>query len=112
MKLIKLQELPEESVSHNSRIRKYRMLADGEAGPITNYARAVFPPGEQVAAHTHSDMMEIFTVESGCGEIRIDGTSHDLSPGVTVLVEPGEAHAIINTGSGELILTYLGVVVR
>jgi mannose-6-phosphate isomerase-like protein (cupin superfamily) len=109
MKLIKISEIPETGVSHNARVRKREMLYDGEVGPITNYARAVFPPGEHAVAHHHEDMTEVFTVESGCGEIRIDDVAYVFSAGVTVVVEPGEVHEIINTGTSELIITYFGV---
>lgn len=109
MKLIRLGELPEEGVSHNERIRKRRMLRAGDVDPLTYYARAVFPPGEKAGAHCHDDMTEIFTVESGCGEIRIDGEAYPFSVGMTAVVEPGEVHEIINTGGAELVITYLGV---
>jgi hypothetical protein len=72
MKLTKLNELPEKGVSHNARIRKREWVANGELGPITTYARAVFPPGEKAGAHSHADLAEVFTAESGAGEIRIN----------------------------------------
>ena len=112
MKKIKMDELPEQGVSHNARIRKHQILSNGEVGPITNYARSVFPPGEKAGAHSHDDMVEVFTVESGCGEIRIDDVTHVFSAGLTVVVEPGEVHEIINTGGSELVVTYFGVLVK
>ncbi len=54
-------------------------------------------------------MTEVFTVESGCGEIRIDGEAYVFSTGVTIVVEPGEVHEITNTGSTDLVVTYFGV---
>jgi len=110
MKRITISELPEKGVSHNDRIRKRVMLAHGEIGPITHYARAVFPPGEKVEAHHHDDMVEVFTVESGCGEIRIGDVGYVFSTGTFVMVEPGEVHEIINTGKSDLVVTYFGVV--
>ena len=110
MKRIRISELTELGVSHNARIRKRQILKNGEIGPITNYARAVFPPGEKADAHSHDDMVEVFSVESGCGEIRIDDVAYVFSAGLTVVVEPGEVHEIINTGGVELIVTYFGVI--
>lgn len=110
MKKIRMDELPEQGVSHNARIRKRQILTNAEVGPVTNYARAVFPPGEKAGAHSHDDMAEIFTVVSGCGEIRINEVAYVFSAGLTVVVEPGEVHEIINTGSSELVVTYLGVI--
>jgi len=107
-----MDELQEQGVSHNARIRKRQILKNGAVGPITNYARAVFPPGEKVGAHGHDDMAEVFTVESGCGEIRIDDVAYVFSAGLTVVVEPGEVHEIINTGGSELVVTYFGVLME
>lgn len=109
MKRIVLADIPDEGVSHNPRIRKRPILRDSEVGSITQYARAVFPPGERVEAHSHNDMAEIFTVESGCGEIRIDDVAYVFSAGMAVVVEPGEVHDIVNTGDVELVVTYFGI---
>jgi mannose-6-phosphate isomerase-like protein (cupin superfamily) len=111
MKLIKLSQAPESGSSHNGRIRKRTLLSKGQAGPIMNAARAVFPPGEKAGSHLHNDMLEVFTVESGCGEIRVDDVGYVFSAGTTVVVEPGEVHEIINTGSVDLVVTYFGVLI-
>lgn len=109
MKMINLHQVAEEGVSHNAKIRKRQILGNGIVEPITHYARAVFPPGEKASAHRHDDMSEVFTVESGCGEIRINEVAFVFSEGLTVVVEPGEVHEIVNTGNAELIVTYFGV---
>jgi mannose-6-phosphate isomerase-like protein (cupin superfamily) len=109
MKLIKISELPEKGVSHNARIRKKEIVSRGVLGPITHYARAVFPPGEIAGSHLHNDMAEVFSVESGCGEIRIDDVAYVFCVGTVVVVEPGEVHEIINTGVNDLVVTYFGV---
>jgi len=109
MKLIKINELPEKGVSHNPRIRKREILANGELSGITNYARAVFPPGEKAGSHLHNDMAEVFLVESGCGEIRINEVAYVFVAGTAVLVEPGDVHEIVNTGKSNLVVTYFGV---
>ena len=109
MKLTKFSEIPEQGVSHNDAIRKRVMVEDGEIPEITHYARATFPPGEKAGSHKHLDMTEVFTVESGCGEIRIDHVAYVFSTGTTVVVEPGEDHEIINTGTSDLVVTYFGV---
>lgn len=112
MKLIKIGNVPETGSSHNPLIRKREIIAGGQVGPITNYARAVFPPGEKAGSHLHNDMAEVFTVESGCGEIRIDDVAYVFAAGTTVVVEPGEVHEIVNTGSTELVVNYFGVLSR
>ena len=112
MKLIHADELHETGVSHNARIRKRSMLEMGDAGPIVNYARAVFPPGERAGAHRHGDLIEVFTVESGEGEIRVDGEVYPFCPGTTAVVEPGEVHELINTGRSEWVVSYFSVLTR
>jgi len=109
MKIVSLTELPDQKVSHNPRISKRVMIAPGELGKLTNFSRAVFPAGEIAPAHRHADMGEVFFVLSGSGEMRIDGETFQLRPGVCVLVEPLEAHEIENTGDEELVITYFGV---
>lgn len=112
MKLIKLNEVPDQGVSHNSAIRKRVLVEAGELVGITHYARAVFPPGEKAGSHLHNDMAEVFTVESGCGEIRIDDVAYVFTVGTTVLVGSGEVHEIINTGPVELVVSYFGVLTK
>jgi len=109
MKLIEINKLKEEDVSHNSRIRKRVILSNGEAPPIINYARSVFPPGEIAGAHVHRDMIEIFTVESGSGIIRINDVAYDFLKDMCAVIEPGELHEIENTGPDEMVLNYFGV---
>ena len=53
--------------------------------------------------------MPVFTVESGEGEIHIDGEVYPFSTGTTAVVEPGEVHELINTGKAELIVNYFSV---
>lgn len=109
MKRIALNELPEESVSHNPAIKKKVMLRLGDLPHLTNFSQARFAPGQVASAHAHSDMCEVFFVESGEGVILIDGESHLLTKGVCVAVEPGERHEVRNTGTEELLLTYFGL---
>ncbi|MDZ8119349.1 cupin domain-containing protein [Pontiella agarivorans] len=110
MKLVRINDVPETSVSHNAKIRKQVVVENGVVPHLTNYSRAVFPPGEKADRHVHRDMTEIFTCESGCGEIRVNEVGYEFSPGITVVVEPGDAHEIINTGPAELIVRYFGLV--
>ena len=89
MKLIRMDELPEKAVSHNAKIRKRELVGNGELGPITTYSVAVFPPGEKAGSHLHNDMAEVFRVESGCGEIRINDVAYVFKAGMVMVVEPG-----------------------
>jgi mannose-6-phosphate isomerase-like protein (cupin superfamily) len=109
MKLVTLSELPYEAVSHNPRIVKQVISAYGELGCVTQFAQAVFPPGEVAPAHRHEDITEVFLVQSGEGVILVEQNEHPLRAGCCVIVEPNESHELKNTGDRDLVVTYFGV---
>ena len=109
MKLTTLSHLPVETVSHNQAIKKQVMLRSGDLPHLTSFSQARFLPSQVATAHAHEDMHEVFFVESGIGRIVIDGTPHNLVPGVCVAVAPGEIHEVSNTGEEALVLTYFGL---
>lgn len=109
MKIISLDTLPLQTVSHNSEITKKVMLSNKDLPHLTNFSQATFAPGQIAKAHAHQDMCEVFFVSAGVGIIRIDEEEYNLTPGVCVAVEPEETHEVINTGTEELILTYFGI---
>ncbi|WP_346289864.1 cupin domain-containing protein [Sphaerothrix gracilis] len=111
MKQVSLAALPIETVSHNPAIKKQVLLRSGDLPHLTNFAQARFSPGQVAAAHAHADMGEVFFVEAGSGIIQIDGSEYGLRPGTCIVVEPGEVHEVINTGTCELVLTYFGIAV-
>lgn len=110
MKIVSLQQLGEEAVSHNPRIRKKVFVRKGEVPHLTGFSRAVFPPGAVTDAHTHPDMVEVFLVESGCGRLRGGGDGDVLlAAGDCIVVSPGEEHELDNTGEEDLVLVYFGI---
>jgi len=109
MKIVRLKDIPSTEVSHNSAIQKRVMLCAGELGRITQFAQSVFPKGAVAKAHAHADMGEVFFVDSGTGEIIIDGTRQALEPGTCAVVGCGEVHELCNTGNTDLVITYFGV---
>ncbi|MGV6816659.1 MAG: cupin domain-containing protein [Thiotrichales bacterium] len=110
MKYSSLKELPFTSVSHNPKITKQTLIPFGDFPPLTNFAQAIFPPGEGVGEHIHEDMLEVFLVQSGNGTISIDGESYRLDPGSCYAVSPGESHALRNDSETlDLVITYFGI---
>ena len=109
MKRVSLNAIPEQGVSHNAAIRKQVMLQKGDLPHLIQFAQAQFGPGQIAGAHTHSDMHEVFFVESGQGVMVIDDEEHTLVPGVCIAVAPGETHEVRNTGAEQLVLTYFGI---
>lgn len=110
MKLTTLNELPEQSVSHNPEIKKRVMLTPDELPNITNFSQAIFTPGQTALAHAHETMYEVFYIESGEGKIRINGEDYPLTQGTCVVVEPKEIHEVINDSQNNLVMTVLGVI--
>lgn len=70
------------------------LVRNGEAGPVTQIATTIIPPGEICESHQHLDMWEAFLVVSGDGEIVVDCDVITLAKGHFVLVEPGELHEL------------------
>ena len=110
MKKVLLHDLAREGVSHDPQIGKQVLLRRGDVPHLSAFSRATFAPGQTARMHAHEDMFEVFWVDSGAGEMRIDAVNHQLAPGTCVMVEPGERHEITNTGSADLVLMYFGVV--
>jgi mannose-6-phosphate isomerase-like protein (cupin superfamily) len=109
MKLTSLTSVPTQSVSHNPEIKKWVLLDSTDLPHLTNFSQARFAPGQVANGHRHGDMYEVFFVESGTGQMLIDGTPYPLEPGTCIAVEPGETHEVINSGTIDLVLTYFGV---
>lgn len=109
MQHTQLDQLKEQDVSHNPAVRK-KVMVDGTTIPHLNqFAEASFPPGETAPAHAHADLYEVFLVESGSGTMTVDGREIAMTVGSCITVEPGETHAISNTGEDVLRLRYFSV---
>ena len=111
MKFRSLRDIEQQPISHNPSILKQMLIGWDEQMPVTQFARAVFPPGESVPEHHHKDMIEVFFVESGTATAVVNGKQFDLRPGDCLTVEPGEDHALTSTGEAEFIVLYFGVAV-
>ena len=110
MKLTTLTQTPITTVSHNARIQKQALITYGELPPLTNFSQATFPPGEIAHAHQHSDMLEVFFIQSGHAAMTVDGIEYDLPAGSCISIEPGETHELRNASTcDELLVTYFGI---
>ena len=109
MMISSLDDIAEEGVSHNPEIRKQVLLKRGDVPHLMNFSRSRIASGQIARAHLHTDMCEIFFVESGSGLMRVDGQEHQVRIGTCVAIEPGEEHEISNQDSAELVLIYLGI---
>jgi quercetin dioxygenase-like cupin family protein len=111
MKLVNISDRQRTITSHNQKISKEVVFGKGEVPHITQLAIAHIKASQEVEAHSHSDMYEVFFVESGSsGELNINGEVFQISRGCSFVVEPNEFHSITNNGTDDLVLQYFGVV--
>lgn len=57
-------------------------------------------PGEATAPHSHERQEEVYVALDG-GQVRIDGTDHDVSPGSVVRVGPDPTRSVRNETDDE-----------
>ncbi len=62
-------------------------------------------PGEDIGEEVH-ELDQFIRVEAGEGQAVLDGVTHQLSDGVSVLVPAGTRHNIINTSSEHALKLY------
>lgn len=104
-----LDSAEELDVSHNSKIKKHVLVSNGEINHLTNFSKAIFPPGEVAHAHKHHDMTEVFFILSGQGVISVNGKCIPLTAGMCVTIEPDEIHELKNTGVTNMAVMYFGI---
>lgn len=61
-------------------------------------------PGEEIGEEIHEDTDQFFRVESGDGEVVIDGLATPIESGFAIVVPSGAKHNIRNTGRKALAL--------
>ena len=110
MKYINLNNLENKTVSHNRNIQKKVIIENNVVPNLTNFSQAVFKPQQIAHIHSHSDMWEVFYVESGSGLMIVNQQEYQLTRGVCIMVEPEDTHEIINNSDVDLVLNYFGIV--
>lgn len=80
-----------------------RVSTEIAGGAATTVRLVEIAPGLTTRGpHAHEDFEEVIHVLEGQGRFRTDAGSHEVGPGDTVIVPPGERHATENTGDGPL----------
>jgi mannose-6-phosphate isomerase-like protein (cupin superfamily) len=59
-------------------------------------------PGEEIGEEVHEDRDQFFRVETGKGEVTIDGTPSKLDDDMAIVVPAGARHNVRNTGEKPL----------
>ena len=83
------------------KVLRWREVAGTEA---FHAARASFHRTKSLAYHGH-DFAELFWIDAGRGDHRINGLTVGLKPGIMVLIRPKDCHGITSSGGEDLRLT-------
>ena len=59
-------------------------------------------PGEEIGEEVHEDHDQFFRIESGSGEVRIDGKATAIKDDDAIIVPAGARHNVVNTGDAPL----------
>ena len=94
-------DIPAYVTKDGSTIREL-MHPARHGGQNQSLAEAIVAPGAETRLHRHRITEEIYHITAGTGRMTLDGEVFDVAPGDTILIPPGAAHCIRNTGEGEL----------
>lgn len=67
-------------------------------------AHITISAGASVTPHVHRVTEEVYHVVSGGGRMHLAGEEADLGPGETVVIRPGERHAITAHAESDLVM--------
>lgn len=59
-------------------------------------------PGDDIGEEVHPDRDQFFRVESGSGEVWIDGARSEIKGDDAIIVPAGAKHNVVNTGQAPL----------
>ena len=65
-------------------------------------AEASLPVGASTLLHRHRESEELYHILTGSGRMRLDDDEFTIAPGDTILIPPGVAHCLRNTGDEAL----------
>ena len=66
-------------------------------------------PGSEIGEEVHDDIDQFFRIETGEGEVWIDGVAHPVKSDDGIIVPQGARHNVVNTGKDTLRLYTLSV---
>jgi len=109
MRLVALQDIMPEGLSHDADIMKRVLIPESALPGSVRLSHAIFKAGQKASVHSHVDLVEVFYVTSGSGHICVDGTRHTLQQGSCIRIDPGELHELVNDGTDDLTVLYFGL---
>lgn len=109
MKIVELDDIRPEGLSHDPDIIKRVLLSEDDLPASVRLSHAVFKPGQKASAHAHEGLCEVFYLLAGSGDIIVDGVTHSLKQGSCFRVDAGETHELRNSGENDMSLLYFGL---
>lgn len=109
MKLVKTKELSEIGTSHDSDVKKKVFIGKDEIPKLMQFGSATFKPGQEVTAHKHETMYEVFLIQKGRIDFIVEGKKVTASEGDCITVEAGELHSQHNNYSKDVTWVYFGI---
>lgn len=82
---------------------KMAVIADRAHGAPFTAVIEIFEPGGRTPPNRHEIAHELFYVISGTGRATCNGTSVEVGPGDSLLLAPGNDHALENIGPDKLV---------
>ena len=73
-------------------------------GSRQSLAEARVAAGDETALHRHHRSEEIYHVTAGEGLMTLDNEQFGIQPGDSILIAPGSAHSVRNTGKEDLVI--------
>jgi mannose-6-phosphate isomerase-like protein (cupin superfamily) len=87
----------EKSAADNTDFRRVLYTA-----PHMQLVLMSLKPGEDIGEEVHPDTDQFFRVESGSGEVWMDGVATAVADGFAIVVPAGVRHNVKNTGKSAL----------
>lgn len=78
------------------------MHPDVHGNAKQSLAEASVPPGGSTLLHRHRESEEIYHILSGAGRLALGDEEFAIAAGDTLLIQPGTAHCLHNTGTEPL----------
>ena len=79
-------------------------------GKMRLFSTIRLTPGSSIGYHVHEGETEMFYFLDGCGRVRDDDRTYDVSAGDSMATFSGHGHGVENTGDTDLVI--LAAIVR
>ena len=100
---VRLEDRQSFITADGSSIRELAGIPSGNA-VNQSLAEASVPPGGETVEHLHRVSEEIYLFTAGAGRLRLGGDEGPVRAGDVVVIAPGTAHKLWNTGEEPLVL--------